>query len=131
MIAVESPLSPETEAIVSSCIGVAIDVHRELGAGFKELIYQRAYCLELDSRGISFESEKPVLVTYRHWQIPGQRLDLVVAGEVLVEIKAVPRIKDAHHAQVRSYLKATGLRIGLLFNFNERLVKNGMRRIVV
>jgi GxxExxY protein len=89
-----------------------------------------AYCLELDSRGIKFEREKKIDVRYKQWVIPGQRIDLVVEGLVLGEIKAVPKLLNLHERQVRSYLKTMGLRAGLLVNFNTVLVKNGMRRIV-
>ena len=124
-------LPAECEQTVSSCIDCAIRVHRELGPGFKERIYERAYCLELDSRQIPFECEKKILVRYREWSIPGQRIDLIVAERVLVEIKAVPRLRRIHRSQVISYLRTTGLRLGLLLNFNERLLKNGMQRIIV
>ena len=131
MDTVHRPIPAELEAVVSDCIGAAIAVHRELGPGFKELIYQRAFCLELDSRGLRYECEKPVMVRYRNWTIPGQRLDLVVADGVLIENKAVPRITDEDHRQVLSYLKTTGLRVGLLFNFHARLLRDGLRRFVV
>jgi len=124
------PIPEEAELIMTECIGVAIAVHRELGPGFKEIIYRRAYCLELDSRGLKFECEKAVLVSYRGWMIPGQRLDLVVGGGVLVEIKALPRLNSRHERQVISYLKSTGLRIGLLLNFHARLMRDGMKRLV-
>jgi GxxExxY protein len=124
-------LSPEQEAIVTSCIGAGLVVHRELGPGFKEVIYQRAYALELDSRGICFEAEKPIEVVYRSWRIPGQRIDLIVEGVVLVEVKAVPKLKPLHEAQVRSYLKTTGIRVGLLMNFNSPVLKAGLKRIAM
>lgn len=120
----------EIEATVRECIGAAIAVHRELGPGFKEIIYRRAYCLELDSRGLQFECEKPVLVKYRDWMIPGQRLDLVVGGGVLIQIKALPRLNSRYERQVLSYLKSTGLRIGLLLNFHARLMRDGLKRVV-
>jgi GxxExxY protein len=123
-------LPPEHEEIVSAVIGCAIAVHRELGPGFKECIYHRAFRLELDSRGMSFESDKRILVKYRHWQIPGQQIDLIVGGVVLVELKAVPRLRPLHRYQVQSYLKTTGLAVGLLLNFNAPLLKDGMQRIV-
>ena len=75
------------------------------GPGYREKIYDLAYCLELDSRGIKFEREKKIDVRYKQWVIPGQRIDLVVEGLVLVEIKAVPKLLQLHERQVRSYLK--------------------------
>ena len=95
-MSVHVPIPPDVEATVKACIGAAIAVHRELGPGFRELIYRRAYCLELDSRGLRFECEKPVLVKYRDWLIPGQRLDLVVADSVIIEVKSVPRLLRRH-----------------------------------
>jgi GxxExxY protein len=95
-----------------------------------EKIYHRAFCLELESRGLSFETEKPILVKYRQWSIPGQKADLILEGMVLVELKVLPRLRPLHRDQVLSYLKTTGLRAGLLLNFNSRLLKDGMRRVV-
>jgi GxxExxY protein len=128
---VQVPIPPAVEATVKTCIGAAIAVHRELGPGYRELIYRRAYCLELDSRGLRFECEKPVLVKYRDWLIPGQRLDLVVANSVIVEIKSVPRLVRRHEGQVLSYLKSTGYRVGLLLNFNVDLMREGIKRKVL
>jgi GxxExxY protein len=124
-------LEPAQEAIITRAIECGITVHRELGPGFKEAIYKRAFCLELESRGIRFECEKAVEVRYKEWRIPGQRIDLVVEGIVLIEIKAVSKLKQLHRAQVVSYLKTTGIRVGLLMNFNTELLKHGLRRIVV
>ena len=129
MLTRHADLPPEQEAIVSSVIGCAIAVHRELGPGFKESIYHTAFRLELESRGISYESEKPIQVKYRAWTIPGQKVDLIVERIVLVEIKAVPRLRVVHRCQVQSYLKTTGLPVGLLMNFNARLLKQGLQRV--
>jgi GxxExxY protein len=129
MLNVRSELSPEEEAIVSEVIGCAIAVHRELGPGFKESIYHRAFRLELDSRQIPYESDKPILVKYRDWQIPGQKVDLIVAGIVLAELKVVPRLRPVHRHQVQSYLRTTNLPVGLLMNFNVTLLKDGLQRI--
>ena len=128
MLNTYSNLSVEQEAVVSEAIGCGIAVHRELGPGFKES-YHRAFKLELESRGISYESDKPILVRYREWNIPGQKVDLIVAGIVLVELKAVPRLRLLHRYQVQSYLRTTGLPIGLLMNFNSTLLKNGLQRV--
>ena len=131
MLKTSTNLAPEVEAVVTAVIGCGIAVHRELGPGFKEKIYQRAYRLELDSRGMAFESDKPILVKYRSWTIPGQTIDLIVSGVVLVELKAVPRLRPFHQRQVISYLRTTGLRIGLLMNFNAALLKDGLQRVVL
>ena len=106
-------------------------MHNILGPGFKECIYDRAFCLELDSRGLKFEREKRIEVKYKTWRIPGQKIDLIVGGVVLVELKAVPQIKRIHRRQVLSYLKTLDLRIGLLMNFNVELYKHGVKRVVL
>ena len=130
MLRVESPLTDGQEAIVSAVMDCGFAVHKELGPGFKEKIYQRAFALELDSRGIRFEAEKQIEVRYRHWRIPGQKIDLIVEKLVLVELKVVPRLRDIHRDQVLSYLKTLELRVGLLMNFNVSVFKAGFRRVV-
>jgi len=130
MLRVVSPLSDREEQVFSRAMDCAFAVHRELGPGYREKIYSAAYCLELDLMGIKFEREKKIDVRYKLWVIPGQRIDLVLEGLVLVEIKAVPKLLKLHERQVRSDLKTMGLRVGLLVNFNTVLVKNGMRRII-
>jgi GxxExxY protein len=130
MLQVRSPLNPAEEKSLTKAMDCAFAVHRELGPGFKEKIYERAFCLELDARGISFETEKSIDVQYKTWAISGQRVDLVVEGVVLVEIKAARKLLKLHERQVRSYLKTMGLRAALLVNFNTTLLKNGLQRIV-
>ena len=117
--------------MATQVIGAAIEVHRELGPGFLERIYQEALCLELDARGLKFERERAVIVRYRGVAIPGQRIDLIVGGCVLVELKAAARVDVAHEAKMISYLRTTGLRLGLLVNFNGTTIKQGLKRIVV
>ena len=129
MLTRHTDLSPEEEAIVSEVINCGIAVHRELGPGFKESIYHRAFRLELDSREIAYESDKAILVKYREWCIPGQRIDLIVRGTVLVELKVVPRLRSLHRYQVQSYLRTMNLNIGLLMNFNAALLKDGLWRV--
>jgi GxxExxY protein len=85
MLRVKSPLTSEQEKIVESAIDATLCVHRALGPGFKEIIYKRAYLLELDSRKLKFESEKKILVRYKEWEIPGQTVDLIVEGIVLTQ----------------------------------------------
>ena len=130
MLKTSSPLDADQERIVSAAMDCGFAVHRELGPGFREVIYARAYRLELDSRGLKFESEKPILVRYKEWTIPGQKVDLVVERLVLVEIKAVPRLRPVHRAQVLSYLKTLDLRVGLLMNFRAPLLKQGFQRVI-
>lgn len=125
------PIPPETEAIATGVIGAAIQVHRSLGPGFLERIYQEALCLELDARQMPFERERAVAVHYRGKPIPGQRIDLIVGGRVLVELKASSRVELIHETKVISYLRTTGLRLGLLLNFNSLTMKDGLKRIVL
>jgi GxxExxY protein len=129
MLRVPTPLSNDEEAMVSRCLDCGLAVHRALGPGFKELIYHRAFTLEADSRGLRLESEKSIEVKYRQWSISGQRVDLIVEGIVLVEIKAVPKLRLLHERQVMSYLKTMDLKVGLLLNFNTTLLKHGMKRV--
>ena len=129
MLRVRSPLPRDQEEIVESVVDCAFVVHREIGPGFRERIYQRAMCLEMHSRNLRFDCEKAVDVTFKDWLIPGHRVDLIVEEVVLVELKSIPMLKSLHRAQVLSYLKATGLRVGLLVNFNVEFIKNGMRRV--
>lgn len=126
-----SPLSAAEEQVMRHTIGCAIAVHRALGPGFLESIYRKAMCLELGHRKMAFEHERSVHVTYRGVEIPGQRVDLIIEGLIVVELKAVVRFEEVHRAQVISYLRTTGLRGGLLVNFRVRVLKDGLQRIVL
>ena len=88
-------------------------------------------CLELDARGLAYERERAVRVTYRGVEIPGQRVDLIIEGLIVVELKSVANLVDVHRAQLISYLRTTGLRGGLLINFDVRLLKDGIQRVVL
>jgi GxxExxY protein len=96
-----------------------------------ETIYHRAMLVELQSRRLTYESERPIKVVYRGVEIPGQRIDLIVERLIIVEIKAVARLDRVHEAQVISYLKTTGLQGGLRINFSASTLRQGLRRIVV
>ena len=128
---VTSPLSAEAESVMSQTIGAAIAIHRALGPGFVESIYHKAMCIELESRNLAYQKERSIRVCYRGVEIPGQRVDLIVEGLIVVELKAVARLDEIHRAQLISYLKTTGLRGGLLINFRVPVLKDGLRRIVV
>ena len=130
-VGVPSPLSIEAELVMHRTIGCALAVHRALGPGFLESIYREALCLEMDASDLSFEREMPVRVTYRGTEIPGQRIDLIVEGLIVVELKAVATLADVHRAQLVSYLRTTGLRGGLLINFGARVLKDGLKRVVL
>jgi GxxExxY protein len=114
-----------TQQIISS----AIEVHRILGPGLLESIYEEALCHELSLRGLPFERQKEIDVFYKEKIIKGQRLDLLVKGEVVVEIKSVRRLEGVFMAQVLSYLKSTGLKRALLINFGGKKLVDGVKRI--
>jgi GxxExxY protein len=118
-----------SDGLTEKIIGAAIEVHRVLGPGSLESIYEEALCVELQLRGISFQRQVEVDVNYKGHIIKGQRIDLLVAGEVIVELKAVTHLPDVAVAQTLSYLKATGLKRALLINFGERKLVNGVKRI--
>jgi GxxExxY protein len=128
---VEAPIPQEVEDIGHRVIGVGITVHRILGPGFKESIYERAFCLELEEQGISYECQKKILVPYKRWRIEGHVIDLIVEGVVIVELKVVERLAEIHRLQVLSYLKATGLRLGYVMNFYAEVLKQGTKRVVL
>ena len=98
-------------------IGAAIEVHRELGPGFLENIYEEALKLEFTEHDLNFESQKEIKVKYLDTVIGSHRLDLLVENRIIVELKTVKELIDIHFAQLRSYLKATGFKVGLLLNF--------------
>jgi GxxExxY protein len=125
-------ISPEIEQIGRRVIGCAIAVHRAHGPGFKEPIYVESLCIELDVRGLKFEREKGVTVLYDGREVGTHRLDLLVEETLIVECKAVERLKKIHTRQVTSYLKATKLRLGFIFNFNvDVLMPGGFKRVIL
>jgi GxxExxY protein len=112
-------------------IGSAIEVHRVLGPGLLESVYEAALSREMSLRGLQVERQVVVPVAYKGFELnAGIRLDLKIAGRVVVEVKSVERLHPIHRAQLLTYLKLTGLRTGLLFNFNVEFLRNGMRRVV-
>jgi GxxExxY protein len=117
------------DELTEKIIGAAIEVHRVLGPGLLESIYEEALCVELRLRGISVQRQVEIDVNYKGHIIKGQRIDLLAAGEVIVELKAVARLPEVAVAQTLSYLKATGLKRALLINFSERKLVNGIKRI--
>ncbi|MGH9899710.1 MAG: GxxExxY protein [Pyrinomonadaceae bacterium] len=119
------------EKLTGEIIGAAIDVHRQLGPGLLESTYQACLCRELELRSISFECQKPLPLEYKGVRLGcGYRIDLVVMGLVIVEIKSVDAFAPIHKAQLLTYLRLTGLKIGLLINFNVVVLKDGIKRLV-
>jgi GxxExxY protein len=111
-------MSFQFEPLSGRIIEAAIAVHRELGPDYIESIYHKSLRVALEKRSIPFVSQKEVRIHYEGVEVGVHFLDLLVDGEIVVELKAVKAFEDTHFAQVKSYLKATGLRVGLLMNFN-------------
>lgn len=118
--------------LTGQIIGAAIEVHREIGPGLLESAYQACLAREFSLRSLPFEQEKPLPVEYKGMRVEcGYRLDFIVAGKVVVELKAVNAIHKVHEAQLLTYLKLTGCRVGLLINFNVPMLKDGVKRMVL
>ena len=117
------------DPLTGRIIGAAVEVHRILGPGLLESIYEEALCHELKLRGIQFQRQVDVDVVYKGTVIKGQRIDILVEDEVVVELKSVSRLPDVVAAQVLSYLKATGLKRALVLNFGEKCLVDGVKRI--
>jgi GxxExxY protein len=111
-------------------IDAAIEVHRSLGPGYVESIYEEALAIELTNRGIPFQRQESIAIYYKGHRLGEGRLDIFVARKIIVELKAVEVILPVHKAQVISYLKATNCSLGILINFNVPLLKDGIKRIV-
>ncbi len=118
----------ELNHLTKRIIGCAIEVHRHLGPGLLESIYESALCIELKLAGLAYERQKPVPVTYKGHALGDHRLDVLVEDTVILELKSVERFDPVFEAQILSYLKMTGKPIGLLINFNTRLLKDGIKR---
>ncbi len=125
----EDEPDPDLNRITNAITGAAIEVHRCLGPGFSESVYERATEIEFTRRGIPFVCQAPVVVTYRGEVVGEGKVDFLVEGKVIVELKAVEMLALIHTAQVISYLRATKLRLAILINFNVRILKDGIKRI--
>jgi len=120
------------EELTEQIIGSAIEVHRCLGPGLLESAYEECLCHELHTRGIRFERQKPLPLDYKGIRLDcGYRLDIIIEAKVVVEIKAVDRIMPIHEAQMLTYLRLSGVKIGLIINFNVPVLKEGIKRIVL
>jgi GxxExxY protein len=119
------------DEISNVVIGAAIEVHRVLGPGLLESVYQKCLVRELNLAGLSLREEVPLPVTYKELTFEAAfRLDLLVADKVIVELKAVEKIQPVHEAQLLSYLRLAGHKLGLLINFNVPVLRTGVRRVV-
>jgi len=118
--------------VTDQIIGAAIAVHREIGPGLLESAYQNCFGIELEDRHITFEREVPLSLVYNGRVVPDvYRIDFIVEGQVVVELKSVDKLAPIHTAQLITYQKLTKCRVGLLFNFNSKVLTQGMRRIVL
>jgi GxxExxY protein len=125
------PVSQEVDAIARSVIDAALKVHRALGPGLLETVYEICLCHELSKRGIKVERQKSWPISYDGIRLDaGLRLDMLVEDKVIVELKAVEQMNLLFEAQLLTYLKLTGMRVGLLINFNVPLLKDGIKRLV-
>lgn len=119
-----------TDELAHAVIGAAIEVHRHLGPGFLESVYEEALCVELRLRGIPYERQRPAKVEYKGEYVGEGRLDLLVGQRLVVELKAIREVLPIHRAVVLSYLKATGNSLALLINFNVPRLRDGVQRVV-
>ncbi|MGI6209097.1 MAG: GxxExxY protein [Anaerolineae bacterium] len=118
-------------ALTEQIIGAAIEVHRHLGPGLLESVYEEALAVELELRGIPFGRQVAVPLAYKGRSLGEYRLDLLVDDAVAVEIKSVERHDPVFEAQLLTYLRLTGKRVGLLINFNTQLLKQGVKRLIL
>jgi len=126
-------MKPETglefEELTDKIISCAIEVHKKLGPGFIESIYENAFIIELQKKGLPFERQKEVTIQYDGVEVGKHRLDLIVADTIVVELKAIKNIEDIHFVIVRSYLKALGKEHGLLMNFSRKVLE--VKRVIL
>ena len=121
----------ELNKLTEGIIGAAIEVHRNLGPGLLESAYQAALAYELNQRGYKLEQQKPLPMLYKEIKLDaGYRLDFLVNDKVVLEIKSSDGIAPIHAAQILSYLRLSGCKVGLLINFNVKLLKNGIKRFI-
>jgi GxxExxY protein len=124
--------SPEIERVAHEIVDAAFKIHSKLGPGLLESAYQAFMVYELEKRGLAVAKEVPLPVVYEEVRLDlGYRIDLIVNDCVLVELKAVEKLHPIHEAQMLTYLKLTGKRLGLLINFNTKLIKDGIKRMVL
>ena len=112
-------------------MGCAIEVHRQLGPGLLESVYETAFSIELAAVGLSFKRQVGIPLLYKGQLISEHRPDLIVEDVVIVEIKSIERLQQIHMAQMLTYLRVTQLRVGLILNFNSAVMKQGIRRVTL
>jgi GxxExxY protein len=123
--------SLDVDTLARSVIGAAIEVHRHLGPGYLEGVYEEALALEFDIQAISYQRQCAMPVNYKGRQVGQGKVDFLVGGKLVVELKAIEKLLPVHKAQVISYLKVSGCQLGLLINFDERTLREGVQRVVL
>jgi GxxExxY protein len=122
----------ENDLLTEKIIGFAIEVHRQLGPGLLESAYEECLCYELKQSGIQFRRQVALPVVYKAVRLDcGYRMDIVVDQQVIIELKTVERLLPIHEAQMLTYMKLSGIRTGLLLNFNSAVLKDGIRRLML
>jgi GxxExxY protein len=119
------------EKLTEQIIGCAIEVHKELGPGLLESIYENVLSIELEEKGIKFERQKVLPLSYKNKKVGEFRIDLVVEDLVVIELKSVERFDPIFTAQILSYMKLGNYKLGLLINFNSKLLKDGIKRFIL
>jgi len=120
------------DSLSEKVIGFAIDVHRGLGPGLLESAYEECLCFELRSHAIAYRRQVSLPVVYKTVKLEcGYRMDIVVEDRLVVEVKAVEKLMPIHDAQLLTYLRLSGIRVGLLLNFNTPVLKNGIKRLIL
>src|SRR4051794_3553727 len=122
----------DQEEITYPVIGAAIEVHRVLGPGLLESVYERCLVHELRHRGIEVERQVPLPVVYKGYSLDSElRMDLVLPGRLIIEVKSVDQIHPIHEAQLLTYMKLSGIHLGLLLNFNVLVLRDGIKRMIL
>jgi GxxExxY protein len=122
----------ENDRLTEKVFGLAIEVHLQLGPGLLESAYEECLCLELREAGLAFRRQVPLPITYKSVRLDcGYRLDLVIEDHLILELKSVEGLLPIHEAQALTYMRLSGVRTGLLLNFNCAVLKNGIRRLML
>ena len=121
----------ELESLAHEVIGAALEVHRSLGPGYLEPVYEKALCIELLQRGIPFQSQVVLPIQYKGQRVGNYRIDVLVKEQLVLELKAVEQVAPIHYAQLLSYLRHSDFRLGLLINFNVERLREGIKRVIL
>jgi len=132
MITKEQKEKHQFDELSKQVIGLAMEVHKQLGPGLLESTYQSCLALELEKAGLHYEMEKPIDILYKQQKVESAfRVDFIIEDSLIVELKSVEALSGIHVAQVLTYMKLTGIKIGLLLNFNVLILKDGIKRLVL